>query len=118
MPTEALDLDTNVYADWCIELLSNNNTTKPSQGTLRYFQNVAEYFACVGVKRHKTMSKQEKMSAAARSYEDFAAEAFLRWLGEKYPGNHSFALTRATSSLKNTYGMRKRRLKSLAALEA
>ena len=53
MPTEALDLDTNVYADWCIELVSNDNTTKPSKGTLRYFQNVAVNFACVGVKRHK-----------------------------------------------------------------
>ena len=117
MPTEALDLNTNVYADWCIELLSNNNTTKPSKGTLRYFQNVAVYFAYVGVKRHKTMSEQ-KMSAAAMSYKDFAADAFLRWLWGKCPGKTPEWLTRATSSLKNTYGMRKRRLKSLAALEA
>ena len=43
---------------------------KAFKGTLCYFQNVAVYFECVGVKRHKTMSKQEKMSAAARSYKD------------------------------------------------
>ena len=95
MPTEALDLDANVYDDWCIERLSNKNTTKPSKGTLRYFQNIVVYFACVGVKRHKTMSKQEKMSAGARSYKDFAADSFLRWLGEKYPGKTPEWLTKS-----------------------
>ena len=122
MPTEALDLDTNVYADWCIERLSNKNmTTKGCPALLPERRGVLRVRRCQETQDHVGAEDV----GGGEVFQRRCCRRFPSVVGGEMPWkdagmaelNHSFTLTRATSSLKNTYGMRKRRMKSLAALE-